>query len=243
MDSGVDTELKRDNIRKNVGLASVQKNIRPRQNEILKLIAIVSMLIDHIGLVFFPEITYLRIIGRIAFPIFAYQIAKGTIHTSNKINYIVRLLTFAAISQLPYMFLLQTYNLNIIFTLVLSVVVIICIQHKQWIWILVITISFTAIEYTQLPKFEYTWYGVLLSVTYYLFQTSKKKTLIFQSIITWLFVITQPEYTLQIFAIIGFFLCLYFPVNKVKVYMNKLFFYYFYPVHLMIILMLSSLAK
>lgn len=70
---------------------------KKRHNEILKVIVITSMLIDHIGLVFFPEITFMRILGRIAFPIFAFQIAKGYVHTSSKFNYLYRLLIFAAI--------------------------------------------------------------------------------------------------------------------------------------------------
>ena len=53
----------------------------------LKMIATVAMLIDHIGAVLFPQIEILRIIGRIAFPIFAYMIAEGCVHTKSKKKY------------------------------------------------------------------------------------------------------------------------------------------------------------
>lgn len=45
--------------------------------DMLKLIAMLTMLVDHIGLLFFPEIMAFRIVGRIAMPLFAYGIAQG----------------------------------------------------------------------------------------------------------------------------------------------------------------------
>ena len=53
----------------------------------LKILACVLMLIDHIGAILLPEITVLRIIGRLAFPIFAYFIAEGCKYTHNKTKY------------------------------------------------------------------------------------------------------------------------------------------------------------
>ena len=52
----------------------------------LKMIAIITMTIDHIGLVFFPGVAAFRIIGRLAFPIFAFLIAEGCSHTKNKLK-------------------------------------------------------------------------------------------------------------------------------------------------------------
>ena len=56
----------------------------------LKWIAIISMLIDHIGLVLFPEEQIFRIIGRLAFPIFAYTLTEGFLHTGNIKKYLIR---------------------------------------------------------------------------------------------------------------------------------------------------------
>lgn len=47
----------------------------------LKIIACISMLIDHIGYVLFPDVTVLRLIGRIAMPIFAFFIGEGCLYT------------------------------------------------------------------------------------------------------------------------------------------------------------------
>ena len=57
--------------------------------DVLKLIAIVSMLLDHVGKIFFPKILILQIIGRLAFPIFAFFIAEGFYYTRNKLKYFI----------------------------------------------------------------------------------------------------------------------------------------------------------
>lgn len=66
----------------------------------LKIIASISMLLDHIGYVF--DISILRIIGRIAFPLYLFLIYNGYKHTSNRFLYAVRLGAFAVISQIPF---------------------------------------------------------------------------------------------------------------------------------------------
>lgn len=222
-------------------LVSLSKKQRKRHNEVLKLIAIIAMLIDHVGIIFFPESSFMRILGRIAFPIFAYHIAKGYGYTSSKLNYISRLLTFAAISQIPYMLLLQTYNLNILFTLLLSLLLISCIHYKKWHMIILIGFIIIMPKYLQLPSFEYTWYGLITPVIFYFFADSKKKIVIYQSVLTIAFVISESVALIQLFAIIGIFLCLYFPVNQFKIYLNKFFFYWFYPAHLTILFIFSKL--
>ena len=71
---------------------------------VLKLIAVVSMLIDHIGYVFFPSVRLLRIIGRLAMPIYCFCVSEGLIHTSSRKNYLLRVIIFALISELPFDF-------------------------------------------------------------------------------------------------------------------------------------------
>ena len=66
----------------------------------LRVIALVTMLIDHIGGTFgIPEFRY---IGRISFPIFAFLIVNGFRHTHNLNKYLFRLAAFAVISEIPY---------------------------------------------------------------------------------------------------------------------------------------------
>ena len=68
----------------------------------LKLIACVSMLIDHIGYVFFPQVKVLRYIGRIAMPIYCYQTAIGGYYTHDKKKYILRMTVFMILSEIPF---------------------------------------------------------------------------------------------------------------------------------------------
>lgn len=105
-----------------------------QRNDVLKLIALFTMFIDHLGMLFFPELTWMRTIGRIAFPIFAYQIALGFIYTRSRYKYALRLLLFAIIAQVPYSFFnvelhFYPFGLNIIWTLFYAVIVLFVI-HK-----------------------------------------------------------------------------------------------------------------
>lgn len=68
----------------------------------LKLIALVSMVIDHLGDNFFPSLTWMRAIGRIAMPVFAFCIAEGYIHTRDRQSYLLRMGVFALISEIPF---------------------------------------------------------------------------------------------------------------------------------------------
>ena len=70
--------------------------------EWLKLLACVSMLIDHVGLIFLPQFVWLRIIGRIAFPIYCFLLVEGVCHTKNPMKYALRLGICVVLSELPY---------------------------------------------------------------------------------------------------------------------------------------------
>ena len=94
---------------------------KPR-SDVLKVIAMAAMLIDHIGYMFFPQHALFRSVGRLAFPIFAYQLSVGYEKTSSLKNYAGRLLVFGLISQAPYSFFspgleFKPLQLNIMFTL------------------------------------------------------------------------------------------------------------------------------
>ena len=109
-----------DNVEKKVLHRNTQRN------DMLKLLALLTMLIDHIGYMFFPNEVLFRIIGRLAFPIFAYQIAMGYSKTSNLKRYTARLALFAFITQIPFSFFnpnmsFNPIRLNVLFTFVTGI--------------------------------------------------------------------------------------------------------------------------
>lgn len=111
-------------IRKNSDIGQ-STEISACRNDTLKLFAMLTMLIDHIGYMFFPQYRIFRTIGRLAFPIFAYQLSVGYAKTSNLKKYSARLLCFGLISQIPYSFFspnleFEPFRLNIMFTLLLA---------------------------------------------------------------------------------------------------------------------------
>lgn len=75
---------------------------KPLSQEGLKLIACVTMLIDHVGAVFFPQNLWLRIIGRLAFPVYCFLLAEGVHHTQNPAKYALRLFVGLLLAEIPF---------------------------------------------------------------------------------------------------------------------------------------------
>lgn len=90
---------------------------------VLKIIALISMFIDHIGLVFFPDYIVFRLLGRISFPIFAFFVAEGWFYTKSKKKYALLMFIFMLISWVPYCLALDVlfYQLNIMGVFLLSI--------------------------------------------------------------------------------------------------------------------------
>ena len=92
----------------------------------LKIIACISMVLDHIGYLLFPNIILFRYLGRIALPIFAFFIAEGCLFTRNKIKYFLQVFALAIICQTFYIGealtggKISSIYLNVLFTFCLS---------------------------------------------------------------------------------------------------------------------------
>lgn len=144
---------------------------------VLKIIACITMFIDHLGYAIFNgEASWFNYIGRIAFPIFAFQISEGYIHTKSLKKYITRLVIFALISQIPFMLFHSIINgsswgFNVIFTLVFGLLAItVYDKYNKFIGIAsAILLGVIA----NLLHFDYGIYGVLITFLFYLFRQNK----------------------------------------------------------------------
>ena len=90
----------------------------------LKLIAMITMTCDHVGVQIFPQCLWLRILGRLAMPIYAYMIAEGCRHTRVRKKYLQRLLGMGALCQLVYLLAMDSLYMCILITFSLSVILI-----------------------------------------------------------------------------------------------------------------------
>lgn len=93
----------------------------------LRILAMGLMLVDHMGAVLFPDELWMRIAGRLAFPIFAFQIAEGYRHTQDVGKYALRLLLFAVATEIPFNLMVSgrvfyPEHQNVLFTLLLGLI-------------------------------------------------------------------------------------------------------------------------
>lgn len=226
----------------------------------IKVIAIVTMLIDHIGLAFFlssPYYLIFRLIGRISFPLFAWAIANGAHHTKNVKHYMARLFVFAFISQIPYLLFHQHrdssfFQFNIFFTLFLGLIVIFLlnrIKNEYFRALLIVSAAFMA----EVFHFEYGAAGLLTIVVFYLFFADLKKAFIYLivifSSIYLLPVILEYKIAgrvnvdavilMQPLAVVSIlFISRYNQKEGLKL---KYIFYIFYPLHLFILYLIQTL--
>ena len=191
----------------------------------IKILGILTMVLDHLGFMFFAENIYLRSLGRISFPLFAFQLAIGYSHSKNKEKYILRMILFAIISQIPFMIFVAKiapetgHFLNIGFTLTLGLL-------GMYIWenlkqpILRFLLTFGVILLGYILPIDYGWLGVSLSIIFYIFNSNKIASSVLASILTMLFALIP--------------ICLYNGKKGLDNKFSKYFFYIFYPLHLII---------
>lgn len=221
----------------------MENSLQIKRNDFLKVIAAIAMLVDHTAILSVfagTEIyTIMRAIGRIAFPIFAYYIAAGFINTHNLKKYVTRLFICAVISQIPYTLYFKNYfDLNVIFTFLIAASVLYFIKIQWHYTAAVIAILTVCIEILFDISFNYSIYGIITVVIFYLFMDRPYKVGIFFLIATLLFSIYNKN-PMQMFAVLS--VPLIFIKQPIYVKMPKYFFYYFYPIHLMILYIASIL--
>ena len=212
----------------------------------LKLVAIISMVIDHVGHVFFPEYPIFRWIGRIAFPLFCYCLTVGMLYTRDIKKYLGRLALFSLLSQ-PFWILAFNYqdfwgnltNLNIFFTLLLSLFAVWGVYSRKWWAFLVgfLCVCFINVDYSAT--------GVILMLIFYLCRSKPWLGCVLY-VLSYLPALFNTDLTdhlalvvgghaigFEIFSLLALPLILIHTNSGLKI--SKWFFYLFYPAHLLVI--------
>ena len=150
----------------------------------IKLIAITAMVIDHVGLCFFPHILLLRIVGRLAFPLFAWLIANGAYYSKNTKIYLIRIFLFAVVAQIPFVFVNRLidpsfWELNVLFTLFLGLAAIVLMKKSENSFTSIPIVILSAVL-AEVLNTDYGALGVLAIVVFYLSFKDIKKMIILQ---------------------------------------------------------------
>ncbi len=198
----------------------------------LKLVAAFAMVIDHIGLMFYPNIYLFRIIGRISYPLFSYCLMIGYFNTSDYKKYIIRLFIFAIICQFPYTLLVNNiYELNIIFTLVMQLLIFYALDKKKYNVLYILLLSLFI-------NFSYNIVYIILSLMYYYFRNNKLLlTIGYTSFYSIYLIGLDKIFMIPFFSIFALPFILINPSFNIKT--PKYFFYYFYPTHILILYLIS----
>lgn len=224
----------------------------------LKIIAIISMFLDHFGYFLSKgAFTTYNFFGRLAFPIFAFQISEGYKYTKSLNKYLSRLFIFALISQIPFMFFvfgvyyrlpidqfvpnLQNYfSLNIFFTLFLGLLSIIAYDKSKNKLIGFIAVALLC-ALGQLLKVDYGYWGVLLIFVFYFFKDNKILTaVVFFSmcILKYIPNLIQNQFNINVLIAC---LSTFSAIIPILLYNGKLgpktkrLLYVFYPAHLILL--------
>ncbi|WP_036728211.1 TraX family protein [Peptoniphilus mikwangii] len=217
----------------------------------LKIIAILTMLIDHIGAgivekmypvnsVNLPAMwmnsagrvdIILRFIGRIAFPLFLFLLIEGYTHTRDKKKYFIRLLIFAFISEIPFDLafknkVLEFWGQNIYFELSLIVLMLYLMEYFENNKLLKLSLFLITCVVSTLIRADYGFFGIVAAFILYELRENRKNQVL--GIIP-AFLFEMPAMTVYLSMIPIYF------YNGKRGLKMKYFFYIFYPLHLIII--------
>ena len=223
----------------------------------LKAIAIISMLIDHINkALIYPNLTSSQgglttvsnvfdKIGRIAFPLFCFLLVEGFFKTRSRKKYLINLLVFGVISEVPFdMFTTSSYfnknwN-NVMFALALVLVTIwiidvlkVKMQNKKKVYWYLVSFAIVAVMSTvsMLLALDYEHHAILIGYFFYLFHDAQLLSIPF----AYASIYTEP------WSLLGFGLTLTYNGERGK--QSKMLGYWFYPVHLLILGILRMWLK
>ena len=226
---------------------------------VLKIIAAITMLIDHVGVILLPSIIGLRVIGRISFPIFAFMIAEGCAHTKNKLKYFLMIFILGVGCQTALHIAKGPEKLNVLISFSVAVIGIYILQHmkntvfsaENTVFAKIISIFlfiFTIVGIYFLNKavrIDYGFWGCILPISAsFLKAPTTSKAAVFKSLdnkflqlllfgICLLFMSLKYR-GIQFYSLFAIIFLLFYSGRRGKLNM-KYFFYVFYPVHLVLL--------
>ena len=225
----------------------------------LKILAAIFMVIDHVGLMFFPYEIGFRIIGRLAFPIFAFMISEGARYTKNKPKYLLTISILALICQLVYFFFANSLYMCILVTFSLSIVVIYALSYfkkclfseKTKLWekifsgIVFLLTVFAVAVLNRLFEIDYGFLGCMAPAFASLFDFRGINVPKYVAMADNLYVrigtfgvglllLALSSGGIQIYSLLSLILLLLYSEKRGSAKM-KYFFYVFYPLHLVVL--------
>lgn len=215
----------------------------------LKLIAMLTMTLDHIGLYLLPQVQWLRILGRLSLPIYAYMIAEGCRYTHSRKGYFARIAFLAAICQVVYFLAMGSLYQCILVTFCLSIGMIFCLdamrRSNTWIsrGLFVLAVWGVGFVCEILPALlpgtdfavDYGFFGALLPVLAYWGKDRNQKVLLLGG---GLALLALDLGGIQWCALGALPLLLCYTGQKGKHSLGMVF-YLYYPVHLVVIYLLG----
>ena len=219
------------------------------RSDFLKLLAALCMLLDHTAFVFFDTISpelyaILHSVGRIAFPVFAGLIVLGFRCTRNLKAYFLRLILFALLSQIPaaLAFRWPFWKPNILFTLAFGLIMLSVLSRIRPAWPAWLASAAFCIL-AQLLKLDYGWYGAAVIAVLYLLRNQPAAALTVECALSAVLCFMQDS-LYPIWACAGFLLILFTGFSQARypqLRLNRWFFYWFYPVHLLVLVIAREL--
>ena len=219
----------------------------------LKLIAMISMTCDHVGLSLFPQLQILRIIGRLALPIYAFMIAEGCRHTRNRRKYLLSISALALLCQLVYWFMMGSLYQCILVTFSLSVCLIYALDYAVTsktlksrlvaVLVSVAVVFFSVFLGCFLPPqynyaIDYGIWGILIPVVIYFAPTAYRLPAMTLAMIP----LCASYGGVQWYAYLALVLLLLYNGQRGRAKMKNLF-YIYYPAHLVAIYLMGFLLQ
>lgn len=213
---------------------------------LLKIIALITMMIDHYGAIFYPDVMMYRIIGRLAFPIYCFLLVEGYLHTHDVKKYAKRLLLFALISEFPFDLAfygeLGFAHQNIFFTLLIGLAAIYFIDHWQKYGVKPGYIFLFASILAMILAVDYNIAGIIYIIMFYFTRNTPKNYRILHLAIILFFVNLLMLSQLQQFALLSLpLIYLYNGKPGPKSKLLQWLFYAAYPLHLLVYYFISHL--